>query len=468
MNKKRWAAASLVILALASLLLVTSGSVRADPDPDKIVAHMRAIQAHHSGQGTAQGGEHRAPVSRNLSLVGTNDFGGRGFNADVWAHGKYAYVGTWGLFTNEGLFCPAQGTIVADISNPESPDTANVIPAPDKTQTNDVKVARVSTRYFRGDLLVVSNEDCEPGGARGFELWDVTDPLDAERLGRYGPEEAFDIPPDLLNIGFGVHNTYIFENRGRVYVAAVVDGAEIFQLLLTGTATVGDLHIVDVTDPSNPVRVADWGTIKNLGLDPFDGQGEDSVINIPHDVWVERNVAYVSEWDAGLVMLDVSDPTDPQFLGRAANLPGEEGNTHVAVPAWGGNLVLTGDEEFTPGPWGFMRIYDTSNPAAPQQIATFATENALSAPPPAGDFTMHNVVVRGNSAYVSWYSDGIRVIDISQPHAPRESAFFVPEAAADPFGVLPTAPEMWGIYVQDSLILGSDMNAGLYVLKHTP
>lgn len=466
---------SFLSLIVAAFLLIATTSVNAAPVSEFQSHHNRiselretfskinnpALRANN-GQGEARPGR-----TRNISLLGTQNFEGTGFNADVWALGKFAYVGTWGLFTEDGSLCPNLGTKVVDISDPTQPDWINTLPAPPGTQTNDVKVETVSTKFFRGDLAVVSNEDCAPGGARGFELWDVTDPASAEFLGRYGPQEAFDTPEFLTEIGFGVHNTFIFEAGNRVYVAAVVDFSEIFQLIFGMPVSIGDLRIVDVTDPRHPVLVGDWGIVKNLGLDPFEGQG-DFALSFLHDVWVEKDIAYLSYWDAGLILLDVSDPSDPSFISQTKYDPAEDGDTHVAVPARGGNLVITGDEDFSPDPWGFMRIFDTSNVGDPFQIATFATENALNAPPPSGDFSIHNVIVRGNTVYASWYSDGIREIDISQPGAPREIASFVPAGVPDPFGILPTAPEMWGIYVQSNLVFGSDMNAGLYILTHKP
>ena len=57
----------------------------------------------------------RPDRARNLELVASHDLGGAGFNTDVWALGKYAYVGTWGVF---GAICPAGGVKVIDISKP--------------------------------------------------------------------------------------------------------------------------------------------------------------------------------------------------------------------------------------------------------------------------------------------------------------------------------------------------------------
>ena len=456
------------IVILLGVFAVPGGAHPGEGDPtDERVSELREKFISLTSPASI-GDEHgsaddRPARSRNLTQVGSNDFDGQGFNADVWALGKYAYVGRWGLFTGNGELCPATGTEVVDISQPASPEHVDTIPTEANTQTNDVKVAKVSTRQFRGDLLAVSNEDCAPSGARGFELWDVSDPENASELGRWGPVEAFDDSVDLPAWGFGVHNVFIFEQGPRVYVAAVMDFTEIFQLIFNGQVLEGDLRIVDVTDPENPVQVGDWGAVKDLGLDPFGPNGDVFL----HDVWVENDIAYLSYWDAGLILLDVSDPTDPQFISRTDYWPEEEGDTHVAVPARGGNLVITGDEDFSPDPWGFMRVFDTQDQTAPVQIARFDTGN-LDTPASEGDFSMHNVIVRGNTAYLSWYSDGIQLVDISQPSSPRGIGSFIPEAADDPFGILPSAPEMWGVYVQGNLILGSDMNSGLHILRTTP
>jgi hypothetical protein len=56
-----------------------------------------------------QGGQ-KAAQALNMEVVGQHDLGGRGFNADVWAHEGFAYIGHWG-FTDwaqgsKTRFCP--------------------------------------------------------------------------------------------------------------------------------------------------------------------------------------------------------------------------------------------------------------------------------------------------------------------------------------------------------------------------
>ena len=84
------------------------------------------------------------------------------------------------------------------------------------------------------------------------------------------------------------------------------------------------------------------------------------------------------------------------------------------------HLILVGDEDFTPNPWGFLRVFDESAPANPVEAGTFATANALAASPPDdGWYTVHNITLAGGLAYVAWYSDGVRVLDLTDPFAPE-------------------------------------------------
>ncbi|MBZ9609989.1 choice-of-anchor B family protein [Rheinheimera maricola] len=74
----------------------------------------------------------------------------------------------------------------------------------------------------------------------------------------------------------------------------------------------------------------------------------------------------------------------------------------------------------------------------------------------------HNGFVRGNRYYMSNYQRGLTILDISNPAAPTEAGFFdtfLPSDGAAFNG-------MWGTYpyLPSGIILGSDINSGLYVL----
>jgi hypothetical protein len=161
------------------------------------------------------------------------------------------------------------------------------------------------------------------------------------------------------------------------------------------------------------------------------------------------------------------------------------------------NLLFSADEDFCPhsGPgietgWGYLRIWDW---ATATQIGEYRTPNSIKASGLAsGDYTIHNPMLMGTDVYISWYSDGVRVVNAANPRAPVEVAHFVPPASQNPVkpsqrGVLSQTPQVWGVFVEElaadraslggtcvtgqatprCLVYASDMNGGLYILRRT-
>jgi hypothetical protein len=122
--------------------------------------------------------------------------------------------------------------------------------------------------------------------------------------------------------------------------------------------------------------------------------------------------------------------------------------------------------------WGYLRFFDVSNPANPVQIGTFATPNTNNeAVALDGWFTAHNPEVlredddedeTTNTMYVSWYNDGVRVVNIRNPARPREIASWTGQGA--PAGAPPV--NIWSVVPHRGLLLASDRDFGLYVLRH--
>lgn len=122
--------------------------------------------------------------------------------------------------------------------------------------------------------------------------------------------------------------------------------------------------------------------------------------------------------------------------------------------------------------FGGLRFWDIADPARPLPVGTFRTARSqvdrAAGPAAAGLFTAHNPIVRGDLLFVSWYSDGVRVVDIRDPAAPREVASWIPPASAAPAAVrIPFAPGplIWGIAVEGDLVVASEITGGLYVLR---
>lgn len=406
---------------------------------------LQRIRQAHATEGTA--GTKRAARSRNLQLVAHLPLDAR--SGDVWVHKGFAYVGTWIVGGPPDFsFCPAHGVRIVDVSKRASPSFVGAVAVIPGTSQEDVVVTRINTSFFHGDLLVTGIQTCFGDVSGGIDIWDVTNPRSPEHLA-FWPVSS--VLPSQGGAN-GVHELYLFQRGDHAYVTAAVPFSEFFP-----SGGGGDFRLVDVTDPRNPVQVGDWGAFNDGGLAPETGQDF-----YGHSATVDRTgrTAIVSYWDAGAIFLDISDPTRPTFIGRTVYPAGSDGNTHSIWLARGGNLLLTADEDFNPasgGTWGFLRLWNVRNPAAPSPVGQFGTANALT-PNFNCCFSIHNPFVRGSTAYLSWYSEGIRVVDISQPSAPREIASFIP--ASD-------LPFVWGVYVDRDLIFASDMYTGLYILKHT-
>lgn len=338
--------------------------------------------------------EHLQTPPEGLELVGRHSVGGGGFHTDIipWVSGDggvYAATGTWGtLLEDPEQQCPSEfdnpddpdesGVKIVDATQPDNPRMVAHLGTVPGAQNNDVKVDRLPTVDGETDLLVHSLEPCGasgvlhqiPGspfvdfagdiqneadaGQTGFQVYDVSNPADPVRRGAWN------------NGGLGTHNLMLFSQDDRAYVAAVWNTVDFLGVEEASPIT-GFLQIVDITDPDDPTLVSQW----RLSDADGDGGPTDEELCEPrgssafcynHDTWVddEATTAYLSFWDAGLILLDITDPADPTFVGQAqeqvygsdrAGWLEDEGDTHAAVPVTvdGRDLVVVGDEIFDGG-----------------------------------------------------------------------------------------------------------------------
>jgi hypothetical protein len=432
-----------------------------------VSAHPEDEDGKGARRGTSGAGASGAAAeSSGVRVLGHADPGG-GFHADVVAHGNHAYLSSWGAGAAR---CPSFGVRVFGLHDPSNPvhvstfaDGANE-PATDGSWTEKVIVQSVANQHFRGDLAVVSFQRCRGTGHRGFGLYDVSDPANPQQLA---------LVPTAAN---GSHEIWLEVRGARAYVYTAVINAE-----LVTNREQADFQIWDVSDPTTPTFVSQWGAWENLGIEPrfVDEQGvtrSNFVHSVIGAVVGNQHRAYLSHWDLGTIILDVTDPTNPTFIGRSEFAPDEEGNAHSAWLARGGNLLIQTDEDFNPGPhptgaleqaWGYPRFFDISDPSNPEQIGTFELATTRQASPDRpGDFTVHDPKVRGNTVYFSWYAEGVVMVDISDPTAPRQVAQFLPPPAEDPFGLfVPAQVNVWGVTLNRDYVLASDMSSGLWVFK---
>lgn len=201
---------------------------------------------------------------------------------------------------------------------------------------------------------------------------------------------------------------------------------------------------------SNVQAGANQGTlIFNVSDDPehprFVGQYERGYV---HDAQIRNDTMYAAMINDG--RLDIvylgADRTKPKLI-TDISYPGA--GTHNADLTFDGRYVMTTDEvgetEKT------LKVWDLGDIGDIAKVADWtADDNAI----------IHNVHIRGTVAYISWYTAGTRIVDISDPLNPAEIGFydFFPGAGKRYAGNWEVYP-----YFASGKIISSDMSTGLYV-----
>lgn len=354
-----------IAVAVAGALLLGTGPAFAhdiDYIDDGVLDSGKETHNHHYQHNEEEQG-HIPSGSENVIEIGHLDlFEGEeqpGRIADVSAFGNYAYLTAF--WEPE---CDRGGVYVVDIADPTAPELVTLIPSHRGTFSGEgSQVMQLNTAYFKGEVLAYQNEIC-PGdtkGIGGVTLVDVTNPEKPKKL----VEGAGDFTiaskaqsADATNSGKAqtkaneTHSVRMWTtDDGKAYVVLVDD--------LEAT----DIDILDITNPSKPKLISETSLVDET-KQPLGEVHGDAVFL--HDMVVEeingRQIMLVSYWDGGYAQLDVTDPANPVFLAdtdfaefdpvRAEVDPGAEltpeGNGHQAEFTRDNEYFIATDEDFDP------------------------------------------------------------------------------------------------------------------------
>jgi hypothetical protein len=356
-------------------------------------------------------------VVDNFRLLGHDDLGAEDTNGDVWVHRKFAYVGTW------ADPCSGRGVKIVDVSRLRSPRLIGTLAARPGTSAEDIVVRRVSTPDFRGDLLAVGIQRCgqEPeldGQQFGVEFWDVTDPYRPSRLSFLG----------VTNGDGGVHELDLFRRGRHVYALLATPFSEWFDPIPQG-----DFRIADVTNPSAPVQIADWGAgAHGLAPGPFFGQGSFGA-TFAHSARASADgkKAYVSYWDAGVLTFDIRDPANPTLLSRTRYEPDVDGDAH-SVTAYRSGERGDDEDEDEEGRLFLLQNDEDFDPRSPAQIRFGASGSGLGNESPGGTPLWLQPDHRLAAGVVAAANDGCAVGDYPAGAAGKIAVVHTPFPDFDP------------------------------------
>ena len=109
-------------------------------------------------------------------------------------------------------------------------------------------------------------------------------------------------------------------------------------------------------------------------------------------VAVQGDYAYVAAYEGGLIIIDIRDPANPQWVGGCDTSGSARG---VAVA---GNYAYVADYD------AGLQVIDIRDPAKPQWVGGYDTSGIAE-----------GVVIAGNYAYVADGEDGLVVVDLISP-----------------------------------------------------
>ncbi|MFD3166440.1 PA domain-containing protein [Herpetosiphon sp. NSE202] len=463
---------------------------------------------------------------------------------------------------------------IIDVSDPRQPEVAGYSPVVKNVSLEDMDMARIGEQ----DIAIVGMQPCSGETKPGIQILDITDPSKPVELARFATT-------------LGVHELDLTVNASGQALALL---AAPTNNLFGSTPRVehrAELWIVDLSTPSKPTKLSRWGIDQKPDWQMLD-YADLARGNFPgiflHSVRASSNSqrAYLSYWDAGVIILDIQDPTQPVYLGQTPYPALAEGDAHSVVDWNDGQFLALNNEDFSKAqvkishpalaepayahslpfgeklaaplstefvvleqacdpkadypdfagrfvliemagcsierkfivaqngkaaglliyankPYqelafgddvdlitdfnlpmyllssttaaallsqpeakatieqyfdggGAIQFFDLSDPSKPVEIGRYNTPNSIDAKR-ATNPTVHNSEVQGQYLYASWYRDGLRMLDISDPSQPKE-------VAAWPNGNSPSV-NLWGVQVRDQYVYVSDFNYGLYVLE---
>jgi hypothetical protein len=335
--------------------------------------------------------------ARNTTLVAHIDMAGGG---QVWVDGTTLYVGHMNA---------PHGTTLVDVADPRKPRVLASLEVPAGYHSHKVRVAN--------DTMVVNHEmlgrDGDPTFGGGLGIYDVSDPAHPTLRCKW------------TTPGTGVHR-FSFDGR-YAYISPTVEG-------YAGNIVM----ILDLADLAHPQEVGRWwmpGQWTAGGEEP----GAGARIERCHHPLRLGDRLYVSYWHGGGMILDISDMTQPRALTRINTNATFPHPTHTLLtmpePLKGRRVMLVADEDVDPRfptPPAFLWIYDVTNEATPVPIGTFQVAGIDpdgGAQPPMTGCHQPSERFSGHVIPCAWFAQGLRLLDISDPFAPKEVGSYQPDPA---------------------------------------
>ena len=404
----------------------------------------------------------------NLKIIGHSDQGGRPDGVQLMVNKEYAITGH--MFSD--------GFSVIDVRDPRNPKPVHYEPAAPNTWNIHLQTAgdlmlvinaknmfaaeefQNEAEYYSGQIgKKVGTADAEQPHERnwkaGMTVYNIANPAE--------PKEIAFMPVD----GGGIHRLW-YTGGDWAYASVLLDGFTDY-IFMT----------IDISDPTKPKEAGRYwlpGMNAAAGEMPDDASRRGGL----HHAIIHGDRAYGAWRDAGLVIMDISDRTNPTLITHKNWSPPYGGGTHNALPLPDRDLLIVADEavlDHAADGIKYIWIFDIREPKNPVSIATFPTPDDADYVAKGGHFGPHNIyenrpdgLVSSDTIYSTYQNAGVRVFEISNAYQPKEVAAFVPPEPVTLADKRPNRQKViqsCDVWVsKDGLVYTNDFNGGLCILEY--
>lgn len=312
-------------------------------------------------------------------------------------------------------------------------------------------------RERKGCNDTATNRSPSSVGKEGLRIVDISNPRKPRQVGFVETE-----------CGSHTHTLIPGGRTSHIYVQSYPLGPETECTELNHPE--GEISIVSFPT-AHPERARDDGVVDVL---PPLSVTPDTVGCHDAGVLPSKDLAAIACLGA-FAILDISKPAKPKTLSVVQNPLIEL--DHSAQLTWDGKVAVIGDEHAgaaggggcstdSSSPVGAMWFYDISDPADPQLEGSYSLPRVppVDSPEEVERFrcTTHNYSIlpmRDRDRYVAvspYYSGGLSIVDFSDPSAPDEKRFYLPQVEG-------VNPDMWAGYWYRGRIYTNENSSGLGV-----
>ncbi len=324
--------------------------------------------------------------------------------------GNGVYNEVWGFVQDGreyGVIGSTAGANIFDLTDPSNIKMIDFIPG----AYHGEGVVHRDFHDYNGYLYMV----CDQGlGISGLQIADLSYLPDSVHV-VYSSNELFSM----------AHNIFIDTTTAKLYVCSAGHNDE----------TIEDIEVYYLgLDPINPIL------IQALDMNEY-----------VHDVYVRNDIAYLNVGYTGLFIVDFSPPVVPEILGSLTEYSTYgQGYNHSGWLNDAGDIYVFADETHGVD----IKVVDVTDFSDMKVLSTFT-----SGVDPKS--IAHNLIIKDNYVYVSYYHDGLQIFDISDPSNPELVRIF-DTFSGDHAGTYEGA---WGVYpyLPSGIVLISDMQSGFYV-----